>query len=135
MNFTPNLADFRNISPSTHFHQWYSELVRSKLRTSVGGLSMSKFALRTLLSISFAFMAVTSFAQSGSISGTVKDSSGALVSGAQVTARNLDTNLTRTTVTNGAGVYSIVELPVGNYEITIKKDAFKSFRSAGIALS
>src|SRR5258708_2770192 len=49
----------------------------------------------------------------GTILGTVTDLSGAAVSGASVTARNVDTGLERTTQTSDDGSYSIPELPLG----------------------
>jgi Carboxypeptidase regulatory-like domain/TonB dependent receptor len=65
-------------------------------------------------------------AQTGSIQGTVTDKSGAVVQGAEVTVRNLATNAMRVISTSGAGTYSVTNLPVGDYEITIKKDSFKA---------
>jgi len=82
-----------------------------------------------------AFCSVCSWAQTGSISGSVSDSSGAVVAEAEVTVRNLGTNLSRTTGTSGSGAYSVTELPVGSYEVTVKKTGFKSFRAANVPLT
>ena len=49
--------------------------------------------------------------------GTVKDSSGAVVPGASVTARNLGTSLMRTVTTDGTGNFTIPDLPVGHYSL------------------
>src|SRR5919198_3680240 len=49
----------------------------------------------------------------GTILGTVTDPSGAVVSGAKVTVRNVATGLERTTLTSGDGSYTIPELPIG----------------------
>ena len=54
----------------------------------------------------------------GSLRGQVKDSSGASVAGATVSARNLQTSLARTAISTSDGSYSISELPAGNYEVT-----------------
>ncbi len=54
-----------------------------------------------------------------SVSGRVTDSSGATISGAQVTARHTQTNLTATTVTDQAGRFRFPYLRVGPYEITV----------------
>src|SRR5207253_5344279 len=56
----------------------------------------------------------------GSIQGTVTDSSGATLSRATVTARNLDTGLTNSTVTTDAGLYSLPNLPPGRYSVKVE---------------
>ena len=61
-----------------------------------------------------------SAANSGQISGQVLDSSGLAVAGLEVSARNKDTNLVRTTITDEAGRYAIGPLPLGNYAVTLK---------------
>jgi hypothetical protein len=78
---------------------------------------------------------VSSWAQTGSISGSVTDASGAVVSEAEVTVRNLGTNLSRTTATSSSGAYSVTDLPVGTYEITVKKTGFRSFKAADVPLT
>jgi hypothetical protein len=62
----------------------------------------------------------------GTILGTVTDTSGAVIDGATVTARNLDTGLERTTQTSGDGSYSIPELPLGTYKVTVARDGFQT---------
>lgn len=61
----------------------------------------------------------------GAIEGTVTDPQNAIVVNATVTARNTDTNLTRTVTTSDDGRYSIRQLPPGNYEVTITGANFK----------
>lgn len=53
------------------------------------------------------------------LSGTINDPSGAVVSNAQVAARNTATGVTRTANTDAAGFYSIPNLLPGNYEVTV----------------
>src|ERR1700756_2311437 len=55
----------------------------------------------------------------GTILGTVTDRSGAVVSGATVTAKNEATGLERTTQTGITGSYTIPELPLGTYSVRI----------------
>ena len=69
------------------------------------------------------------------ILGQVKDTSGAVVAGAKVTARNTDTGQTRTTVTGEDGSYRLDALPVGNYEITAEKSGFKTEVQSGLTLT
>ena len=71
---------------------------------------------------------------SASLSGTVTDQSGAAVSGAAVTVRDLDTGLSRTTVSNQTGRYQVSALPVGQYEVRAKKDGFAEAIRSGIRL-
>ncbi len=71
---------------------------------------------------------------SATLSGAVTDPSGAAVTGAAVTARNIDTGLSRRTVTNQAGRYQSFALPVGQYEVQVKKDGFAEGIRTGIRL-
>src|SRR5262245_49454005 len=64
----------------------------------------------------------------GSIVGTVADVNGGAIPDATVTAKNVGTGLDRTTVTDTAGNYSIPELPIGTYEVTVTKANFKNAR-------
>src|ERR1700730_12871189 len=68
----------------------------------------------------------------GTILGTVTDSSGASVPGANVTIRNIDTGLVRTVVTSDDGSYAAPELPIGNYSVTVEKTGFKSGLVTGL---
>ena len=56
-----------------------------------------------------------------SITGTVTDQSKASLENANVTIRNVATNVTNKTVTNSAGLYFITSLPPGTYELTVEK--------------
>jgi len=62
----------------------------------------------------------------GTILGTVTDPSGALVAGATVKVRNLGTGLERTTVTSADGSYSVPELPIGSYSVTVTQTGFQT---------
>ena len=92
--------------------------------------------LRILLVVTTLVLASgLALAQTGSIQGTVTDQSGAVVQGAEVTVRNLATNDTRVVQTGNTGVYSIQNLAVGHYGISIKKGGFKSFRLDDVELT
>ena len=87
--------------------------------------TMGLFRLVTALAVT-SFIAITLFqttrihAQAlgtGSISGSVEDSSGAVVSGASVTATNTGTNLKTTEKTSGSGTYTLPNLPAGDYTL------------------
>jgi len=74
-------------------------------------------------------------AQNAAVSGTVTDSTGAVVADVQVTVRNLATNLSRTTTSGATGAYSITNLEVGTYDITAKKEGFRTFHLPSVDLT
>ena len=90
------------------------------------------------LLLSFAVLmlvAITSWAGvGGSISGTVKDASGAVVPNAAVNAINVETGVQHPAATNGQGFYSLANLPVGHYKIVIQKTGFKPYQRIGITV-
>ena len=65
----------------------------------------------------------------GSIVGTVTDSSGAIVPGATVTATQIETNETRSDVTNDSGSYTLSTVPAGTYTVSISKATFETFQA------
>jgi hypothetical protein len=69
-----------------------------------------------------------------SISGTVKDPSGAAIAGATVTATNVDTGIAQSQTTNGQGFYSFQSLPLGKYTVEVQQTGFKAFRQTEIVL-
>src|SRR5829696_5635136 len=71
---------------------------------------------------------------SGTILGGVKDTQGAAVPGATVTATNAGTQFSRSVVTDGEGQYSLPLLPVGNYTVQVSLSGFKNFSQTGIVL-
>jgi hypothetical protein len=70
----------------------------------------------------------------GNISGTVKDSSGAVVSKATVTVTNTDTGVAQTVSTDDKGAYSFLNLPVGRYNLTVSQSGFKPYKRAGVVI-
>jgi hypothetical protein len=65
-------------------------------------------------------------ATTGSISGTVKDPSGAVIPGAMITATNTATNIQTKTVADEKGFYAFPSLPVGRYNIRVEEEGFGS---------
>src|SRR5579872_1166272 len=70
----------------------------------------------------------------GSITGTVKDPSGAAVAGAAVSVSNPDHGIVRQTVTNSEGDYNESGLPGGVYNITVTAGGFKKYQAKGVKL-
>src|SRR5690348_6701920 len=73
----------------------------------------------------------------GAIAGTVFDPSGALVTGAQLIARNRETNLTRTAISNSQGTFRVPLLPPGNYSLVVTAQGFtrKTIASVPVAVT
>ena len=71
---------------------------------------------------------------SASLSGRVTDQTGAAIAGANVNAQNRDTSVTRSTVTDQAGRYELLALPIGHYEIHATKAGFAEEIRTGIQL-
>jgi len=85
----------------------------------------------------FVVVAVASLAAQtfrGTILGTVTDPTGAVVAGAQVKVRNSSTGLERQTVTGSDGSYSVPELPIGSYDVTVTQSGFQTFVAKGVAV-
>ncbi|HTS56878.1 MAG TPA: carboxypeptidase-like regulatory domain-containing protein, partial [Terriglobales bacterium] len=61
----------------------------------------------------------------GSFTGTVRDQSGALIPGVTVTAVDSDTGMTRSSLTQGDGSYTIPLLPPGQYRLAAEKAGFE----------
>jgi hypothetical protein len=70
----------------------------------------------------------------GSISGVVTDKSGAVISGATVTATDTLTGVQTTQKTDAKGFYNFPTLAVGTYDLEIKQVGFKSYRQTGLVI-
>ena len=71
----------------------------------------------------------------GSLSGEVRDSSGALVAGAAVTLSNPGTGVALTSATNSTGSYYFASVSVGSYELKISAPGFRTYTRTSIAIS
>jgi outer membrane receptor protein involved in Fe transport len=71
----------------------------------------------------------------GTIRGTVTDSTGAVVQGATVTVQQSQTDLSRTAITDRIGNYIVLELPVGTYRLQVMAKGFKEYVQDGILLN
>ena len=68
----------------------------------------------------------------GGITGTVKDSTGAVISGAQVKLTNVSTNVIQSTVSTSSGTYVFNSVPVGTYTLRVDAPGFKTYVEKGI---
>src|SRR5215469_7841039 len=67
---------------------------------------------------------------SGAVSGTVSDASGAAVAGADVRLTNPATNDTLKTTSNDAGRYTFANVPPANYDFAVTKTGFSTFKAS-----
>ncbi|MGD1091894.1 MAG: carboxypeptidase-like regulatory domain-containing protein, partial [Bryobacteraceae bacterium] len=98
-------------------------------------MNRSKFASTLLLACAIVLASLTATAQSptGIISGTVTDSSGAVVPNATITVTNKGTGAARTMQSNEAGVFSAPALEPGEYEVRAESTGFSTtVRSAQV---
>src|SRR6266568_4939630 len=89
------------------------------------------------LIVLLAGLALPAYAQrtTATIRGTVTDSTGAVVPGANVTVKSEETGFTRSNTANSAGVYSFPELPLGTYSVEVALTGFKTSVVKGVALN
>ena len=70
----------------------------------------------------------------GSIGGTITDSTGAVVPGAQITVQGLATGISRQVVSDSAGSYTVPSLLPGNYSVTVKASGLADYKLTSLAL-
>ena len=91
--------------------------------------TLTLFLMALLTSLNAAGQQIT-----GSIRGTVVDPSGAIVEVATVTAKQIETGLTRVAVSDRQGEYVLVELPIGHYQLEVQAKGFQKYLQQGILL-
>jgi hypothetical protein len=102
-----------------------------------GHVSSGVVGWRWLAAVALAVLLVSipAFAQtSQSILGTVKDASGGVVAGANVTVHNTETQLTRSVSTGDDGAYRFSGLPTGHYDVSADRSGFKTSTQKGLVL-
>lgn len=107
----------------------------ARLRRAKRGFDMRLLGSLLTMAVLFA-LAPSAWAQAtlADILGTVRDPSGAAVSGAEVRVRNMATNVTRETTTNPEGVFRVPNLPPGPYEVSVTRSGFSRYVQGPITL-
>ena len=77
---------------------------------------------------------IASAQETGQVTGTVRDSSGANIVKAQVTVSSPERGINRVTQTNNDGEYLVSALPPGSYDLMISASGFKGYKATGIVL-
>jgi len=101
---------------------------------------MSKYSfirgsITAALLVLFAFGAANSQESRGSLTGKITDQNGAVLPGATVVIKNIETNVTATIITNDEGSYTFPLLQPGNYSLTVTATGFASTSREGIQIS
>ena len=95
--------------------------------------SWIRFAI-VVTAISFSLVSLHAQVDTGTIVGTITDSSGAVVSGAKVTLTNLGTNATLSTTAGSDGNYTFTPVRVGSYKIDVSAPGFQTMSQRPIAV-
>src|SRR5262245_21521764 len=77
------------------------------------------------------------FAQvtTATIAGVVQDASGAVIPGVSITAKNLETGVTRTATSDEGGRYTLPDMTLGNYQVEAQLPGFQTEVRSGITLT
>jgi hypothetical protein len=93
--------------------------------------------MRVRIILAFVVLATATLAAQtfrGTILGAVTDTSGAVVSGAKIGVKNENTGQERSTQTSADGSYSVPELPLGTYTVTISQAGFQTFVTSKVVV-
>src|SRR5579862_3025956 len=71
----------------------------------------------------------------GTLLGTVSDATGAVIPGAAISVKNMDTGIERTTESNGDGAFTVPELPVGRYSASVTMTGFNPYQADGLEVT
>src|ERR1019366_2084860 len=97
-----------------HWHQWV--MLSALVLLSIAGPAFAQLSTGTIL-------------------GTVKDSSGGVVAGSTVAIKNVETGQSRTIATGDDGAYRVPALAVGGYEVTVSRTGFQTATRKGLTLT
>jgi hypothetical protein len=89
-----------------------------------------------IISLAAVLGSVAAFGQStnGTITGVITDASGAVVAGALISVRNVDTGSMYSGDSTGTGNYTVAQLPTGTYDLRVESSGFKAFERKGLAV-
>ena len=94
-----------------------------------------RWTARLFVLMLFLFSGASGWAGAGgSISGTIRDHSGAVIPDVAVVVRNVDTGVGRTASTNSDGFFAFNAIPVGHYEMEISHAGFKPYKRTGLVI-
>lgn len=141
-----DLVDFGNQLLGRIYPSRSLEVAKSRNRSifseaKAGSVGIMKSAAARMMCVALCLMALIPPDQligqytTASLSGTVVDSSGAAVPGAEVGVQNTETGFNQISVTDASGAYLFPRLPIGNYKLTAEKEGFAKYVQSGIQLA
>jgi len=93
------------------------------------------YSMIVLCTFGLAATPVVAQQTTGTVTGRIVDTQGAVVPGVTVTGKNAQTGFTRSDVTDGEGIYRLNALPVGTYDLTAEISGFNRVENKGIIVS
>src|SRR5271155_3055279 len=97
-------------------------------------VSRSAAQLCSLLAAFFVFVIAAGAGVGGRISGTVKDTSGAVVPKASVSITNSDTGVRQGLTTDDKGVFAFLDVQVGHYDLEVTSGGFRPYERKGVVV-
>ena len=94
-------------------------------------MRLLRFSLLLVLAVTAPFVQAQ---ETGSITGTVRDNTGAVIPGAEVNVTSEAQGVVQKATTNSNGDFLVAGLPAGHYDLTIAANGFKKFAANGIVL-
>jgi hypothetical protein len=110
-------------------------IVRPYLRAALRATALPAFLVSLLLVVFFSPLAMSAQDAAGSLEGQVTDASGAVVRGATVTLRSIETNAVRVQVSDNDGLYHFVQLNIGRYSLMVEAPSFAHFSRSPIEIT
>jgi hypothetical protein len=98
-------------------------------------VSLGRLAGLVLLLLCASVAPVTGQSTTGNIQGVIKDNQDAVIPGATVTLRHVETNTRRTLITDSSGGYRFLSMPLGEYELVVELSGFSKYTRSGITLA
>lgn len=87
--------------------------------------------------VGFLLSAASGYGQTSlaTVTGTIADATGAVIANAPITLRNLETGQVFSGASTAAGNYTVSQLPIGGYDLTVAVPGFKTYNRTGFRLS
>jgi outer membrane receptor protein involved in Fe transport len=111
-----------------------TEMTKKKSRKNGGRVRYFLLMFMCTLGMMVTNQAAIAQVDQGAITGTVQDSTGAIVPAAKVTVKNIDTGLILEHTSNGSGVYVFSPLKIGNYTVSATAPGFQTTKQENIHL-
>src|ERR1022692_1053211 len=121
------------MTPATIYHATSDARVMKRLERELAKIGVRVFVRVSILTLLVFALGMSVWAVTGgSISGTLRDPSGAVVPDASVTLQNIDLATTYHATTDAQGFYSFPSVPVGRYQLIVDASGFKSQEKTGL---